>query len=767
MPVDEIPGDIVALEAAAAAHLDSEAGAVEADLDASAESAPEEPETTPVPTHTLRTALAVSTSVLGAAVMAGGIFNGITPRLYAAVAGMLGVGLAVLVARVRRTWMVVLLVAAGLFLVGVVAVLPSGIDAVANLQVLVSKAAASTKNIRPPIDMTPGWTAVVAWIMAAFGFAATWVGVAVRRPSIAVLVPLPLAGLAAISVPKGEEQLISGLLVFVLFAAGLGILAGIRSAGTEDSLPVGYEIRRALKALPVMAVITGGMFWMATQTTFLFPRPLVDPELSPQKPKTVPLTQVPDRVLFEVKSGVTGPWVLGTLDVYDASDGTWRLPPFADNAKSLAAVPSDGVVNRALKPEITADITVRALEGAILPGLPNTVVVQASGPKLSFDGRSGNIRITQGQLEPGFHYRIASPGVPAVADLRKDDPRVRADLVQFTQMPEPPPAVKALLAQAPKTSKWDEFDFLRNYVLQNVTAVGQGAPVPVTVERTQAILSADQKEGSPFEIVALQVMLARWAGVPARIGYGFDGGDKVGEVLQVHPTNGAAFPEVYFANYQWLPVIGTPLKAKTSQASDPRFQQKRTDILPSNDINVPIFLPDVEPSESLLFDQLRGYFFSGLLVAVLLAVLYLLFPIAHKAVRRGLRRAAASGAGPRARLIQAYAEWRDHATDYGYRHPSDTPLLFLDRFVPDEEHSELAWLVTRALWGDLRGGVDEELADDAEEYSQTLRRRLSMAQPLSVRASAALSRLSLREPFDTRSRQTIHEEVQHGAPAPA
>jgi hypothetical protein len=83
----------------------------------------------------------------------------------------------------------------------------------------------------------------------------------------------------------------------------------------------------------------------------------------------------------------------------------------------------------------------------------------------------------------------------------------------------------------------------------------------------------------------------------------------------------------------------------------------------------------------------------------------------------------------------------------GYRYTSDTPLMFLDRVVPDEDHVELAWLVTRTLWGDLQEDLRPEDASAAEELSRTLRKRLSQAHPWSLRMIAAVSRLSLRHPY--------------------
>jgi hypothetical protein len=73
--------------------------------------------------------------------------------------------------------------------------------------------------------------------------------------------------------------------------------------------------------------------------------------------------------------------------------------------------------------------------------------------------------------------------------------------------------------------------------------------------------------------------------------------------------------------------------------------------------------------------------------------------------------------------------------------------MYLSRFIEDPEHTELAWLTTRALWGDLRDDCDDRTAAAAEELSRALRRRLSSAQPASMRFVAAVSRVSLKDPF--------------------
>jgi hypothetical protein len=523
--------------------------------------------------------------------------------------------------------------------------------------------------------------------------------------------------------------------------------------------------------VPLVAVVTV-LLYIAAQSNFLFPKPAINPAEQPQKPKTVPLSQVEDRVLFSVESQLSGPWRVGSLDVYDGKD--WRLPAFSESR--LADVPRDGVVNKDLSPGVRATFTIAGLGGTVLPGLPNTVGVVAEGPKLAYDGRSGALRVAQGQVQAGLRYTVAAAALPNVEDLRNITEPNPAGLERFTDIPAPPPAVSDLLERAPKSSKWDTFDFLRTYVLSNVTATGTGSPKSIPPERIQDML-AGSKEGTPYEIVAAQALLARWAGIPSRIGYGFDGGEVAGgdgataqgagggggvpqgagggggapqggdNKLEVRPKNGAAFPEVFFPKYGWLPVIGTPTKAKPTVGSDPATQRQDPNVLPSDDIQIGLFVPVLVPPKSPLPEQIRRIVLVAVPLALLLFLLYVTWPGIRKAWVRSRRRSAARAAGPRARIALTYAEWRDMGTDYGYRHDTDTPLMYLDRFVEDPEHTELAWLVTRGLWGDLQGSLTPELATMAEELSRALRRRLAQAHPAPVRAIGVVSRLSLRHPY--------------------
>lgn len=704
----------------------------------------------------IRLSVAMAFSTFAAAVMVAGVFVGYPAYVWAPVAGTLGIVIGNLSHRMGRASLALAAALVGIFVIGLVLALSAGgVSAVVGVGALAREAATSGSVLRPPVEFTAGWRAISGWLMGAMGFSAAWVTLELKRPALGLLLPLPLVVIGAISVPDSAKT-VSGLVAAGLFAAALGVLSTAQAAETRPSLA--YELRRAARAVPMIGLIMA-LLWVLSRFNLLFPAPLYDPTQDAQRPRTVPLTEVEDRVLFTVDSGITGPWRMGLLDVYDGRD--WRLPPFAQTR--LREVPRSGVVDSKLVPSVRASFNVKGLGGAVLPGLPNTVGVVAEGPRLAYDSRTGNIRMAQGQIDEGLEYTVVAAKVPSVLELENVGSDFPDEVQEFLRIPDPPPAVERLVARAPTTSLWASLDFVRQELLITVTAKGEGKPVSIPPSRVQDMIGGS-KEGSPFEIVAAQAMLARWVGVPSRIGYGFDGGDKVGNLLEVRPKHGSVFLEVYFTGYGWLPVLGNPAKSASALGTSPK--QLAESILPSDEISLPIFVPIQYDPPGYLWAQVRRILSIALpIIAAALLIYYVIWPALRKVVIRGRRRTWAAHESPKARVALAYSEWRDLATDFGFFYPSDTPLMFLERVVADEEHTEFAWLTTRALWGDLESGVAAEDALAAEELSRALRKRLSQAQTATLRFVAIVSRMSLRSPYapalvaQTQKRRTKGEKA--------
>src|SRR5262249_18569117 len=110
---------------------------------------------------------------------------------------------------------------------------------------------------------------------------------------------------------------------------------------------------------------------------------------------------------------------------------------------------------------------------------------------------------------------------------------------------------------------YDRLTYLRQALYDRITAAGAGTPADVSATRVAQML--DRGDASPHEITAAEALLARWAGLPSRIGYGYYGGDKLADgSFDVHPRHGAMWMEAYFGGHGWIPLVGVPPKAKPS-----------------------------------------------------------------------------------------------------------------------------------------------------------------------------------------------------------
>jgi hypothetical protein len=754
--------DLETLEERIVERLD-EVPDVERSIDAAGERAVEE-ETGFVepPLPPLRTGLVVATSCVAAAVMLSGLFEGWAGRVYPVLAVLCGIAVAAQASRRKSPLSTNLTIIVGICGTALVLVLPTGVENVTRIVSIISEAKGAARVLRPPAEFLPGWRFIMGFVMATVGFVAGWVAIELRRPALGLLVPIPAIAYGAISVPEGEK-LVSGVVAAALFILGLALLSSLQGlvdgSGTAPGLR--YELKRTARLLPMLAVIVAGLVALG-QSDIFFPKPRIDPTRDSVTPKAVPLSEVKDRPLFTVASTATGPWRIGMLDVYQNNE--WRLPAFAES--TLKPVPATGVVDKELKPSVTAEFTIADLGGAVLPGMSNTSGIQAKGPLLSYDARTGTIRLRQGQIRAGLRYTVVAPGLPSEDDLRKANGKIPDDVLRSVEIPPPPPEIEAMLAKAP-ADMWDRLDSLRRTLLATTVASGPGTPVAVPPSRVVDMLFGS-KEGSPFEIVAAQAMLARWAGVPARIGYGYDGGTLIdGGLRQIRPRHGSSWLEVYFPGYKWLPVLGSPAKAKASlQPDGPTIESP--DVLPSSDIAVQVYFPLRVTGKSPFYAQVRRIVVYLLPVLLLLVLLYILWPAAWKSYRRAVARRRAAAHGVQERVAQHYAEFRDLCTDLGLRGRWLSPLAFLDVLVDDEEHFELAWLVTRVVWGDLRREPSEDQVLDAAELSRALRKRVAQAQPLAIRLIALVSRLSLRHPYAPelhRGTQREHSEETSDAAA--
>lgn len=690
-----------------------------------------------------RALLAAAFSSSAAGLVAGGIFGSWGARLLGMFACLFGAGWAWLTLRSpRNASLLQWLMLPAAFVIGVILVVPAGGGGASNLPTLVSEAIESGRALRPPVPFDPGWRPIFVVAFSLLGYAAASMGAGMGKPRTAIALPLPfVAGMAITQPPDGE--LTAALSAFVPIIAALTVLfAGDMNRASE--LTKDFELKRALRAalttLVAIAVLVG-----LSRTNFLFPEPVFDPDDQPQKPKARPLSEVEDVPLFEISTdaNITGPWKTGVLDVF--LENEWQLPPMPE--ERMREVDATGVVDPQLAPrsDVAVDFTVRGLKNSVVyPTVsPTGKVTKPANVAMVYDPRTGTLRVPEGRVQEGVTYTAYLPSYPDAETLRQAP--APPGMQEMLEIPAPPDSVQRLLNRAPDAPLWDRLDFVRSHLNEIVIAVGGGRPEAIPPSRVDEILEGDH-EASPFEIVAVEAMLARWAGVPARVGFGFDSFNDEDGVFTIRPKNAAQWLEVYFEGHGWIPLISAPPQAKSSLENDPNAKFD-PDVVASDEVAVELWIPIRIETLKQLYELLRLFLLQTLPWVATAAAAYLVWPAAQKGWRRRKRRRWADARGPAAQIAVEYAELRDLAWDLNVGDELDTPLEYLKKVADDDEHAEMAWLVARTMYGDMRHSATDADAHAAEELGASLRRRLFRGQPFQARVLAVLSRASLRQPY--------------------
>ena len=676
---------------------------------------------------------AAALATAGAAWMVTSLFRGgITPKLIALVGVAIGAGLSWVAAsrgRAAAQWAVAPVAAA----VGAVLVAPAATGGTANLPGLVRDALRAGGLLQPPVPFEPGWRFLFVLLFAVVASAAVGLATATGRSRLAVAVPVPVTIAAALLQPEGRELVpaaVSGVLTIAALALAFG--AETPSGGTASTGQ--FEARRLVRAAALLAGLLVALIAIS-RAGFLFPTPDREEVIPPQRPPAPPAE--PDRVLFTVDSPRTVPLRVGVLDEYDGE--AFMLPPVDPErvvAVEDAALPDEGAETFQVTVEI-ADV-----RGATLPAPAGPVGFEGGG-EVEYDPRTGVFRLATGRAPKDYRY-IIDAGAPPDGRALADAAAAPAEIADaFTSVPPPPNEVVSLLAQAPENA-FDRLQFVRQALYNSVVAAGAGAPVEVTPARVGEMLQPGA-EATPYEITAAEVLLARWAGIPARLGFGFYGGDEVDGLRQFRPKHGAAWLEAYFGNHGWTPLVGTPPRAKASVSENEKNEDPA--VLATQDLALIVYVPVELDTIELLYQRLR--YWASIIVPLLLAIglAVAAWPFAAKVARSWQRRRWATAKGIEGRILTSYAEFRDLAYDLNIGDQRAAPLEFLAQVAPDIEHEELAWLVTRALWGDLRRDLRVEDAEAAEEMARSVGRRLAGAQTAVNRVLGAVARASLRSPY--------------------
>lgn len=663
----------------------------------------------------------------------GGLFGGALARIAAVSAAALGAGITGFGSRARRATLWQATALPVVVLVGVaLALLGGGAEGGVIGSVVDSVRGGGPSGSALPFDA--GWRVLVVVLIGTLAAGACSLAIATRRSRLTVALCVPVMIAATLVQPQGS-MLSTGLPSMALLLGALVAAYGVELAA-DGAVTGGFEIRRIINGVIGIAAVAAVLV-ASSRAGFLFPVPDREHVIPPQLPPVARPT--PDRELFTVRAGFPGPWRFGVLDVYDGT--AWRLPPY-DPSRFRALDQGGRVPDVAHVPAgaRTVTFTIRALSGPVLPAPPGASVVRGARPLI--DPRSQILRLKDGH-EPsaGVTYTVSAAPAPTGKQL-SDAPRPRGQ-AEFLSAPRPPASVTSLLADAPTTSSWDRLQFMRTALYRAAVAAGAGQAKAVPPARVAQILAG--KPASPYELTAAEALIARWAGVPSRIGYGFYDGDPKGAVRSVRPRHASTWLEVYFEGHGWVPVVGVPPRARASL--DQRTSDANPRIRPTEQLALVLYVPVRLETIQLLYSVARYWIAIALPFVVAALLAWIFSPGLFKMLRRLRRRRWARALGVRARIAVAYADLRDRAIDLNVGDPSDSLFGFVAAVVPDDELVELTWLVSRALWGDLQRDLRAGDADAAEALAASVTKRLHRAQPSPTRVLAVASRASLRAPY--------------------
>jgi hypothetical protein len=696
---------------------------------------------------TLTTAGAMLASAAAAWVV-GGIFRDFSAHLVALLGVVIGGGVVLVSSRNRAAAHLQFAVIPLAALVGAALV---ALDTHTGVGLVdqVTEAVSSGGLLQPPVPFDPGWHFILVFVFALLTAGGAALGISLRRPRLGVSLAVPVT-MAAILTQPASSEVATVVVALLLLILGMTLAFGAE-LGSSGLSSAAFETRRLIRGGGVAAGLAVAILGLS-QLGFLFPQPNTQHIVPPQRPQIPP--PPPDSVLFTYTADRTLPMRLGVIDVYDVKQQAWLLPPY--DATTLQRFQAPGTVpGGKAKPgdkPIVFKINVQGLSGHTLPELAFLDQVTDSHNTFAIDPRSSALTLPDQPIYKGLTYTLVGDPLPTGAQVASA-PKAGPSYAQFLTAPSPPNQVVALLTKysqlatqkgVPENS-YDKLSYLRQALYSNVVAAGAGAPGDMTAAQVAHML--DGGEANPYEIVEAEALLARWAGVPSRIGYGYFGGDKQSDgSYAIHPRNGSTWLEAYFSGYGWYPITGVPPKAKPSTTQQ---QKNNVNTIATNQLQLIVYIPIRRVSALLLFEYVQWYLVRIAPIVLALALLYAVYPWFFKIVRSRRRRKWGADLGLHGRIAVAYAEFRDHARDLTIGDPAASPTRFLAYVNDDPEHEELAWLVSRALWGDLRRDLRPDDAEAAEKLASSVTRRLSRGQPFLNRVLARIARTSLREPFST------------------
>ncbi|GAA4241958.1 transglutaminase-like domain-containing protein [Actinomadura meridiana] len=613
---------------------------------------------------------------------------------------------------------------------------------------------------------------VVVWL-AAFASAELALRTSLRAaPCLPALAAWAVALLLGVDGPGSNTPLAAATVVLI------GVLILVRSdisniSDTRDGA-VRISWRPFVIGVPVAAVL-GGLAFAAAPVVPVSAEPYNPREQvqapPPQRRDSVsPLDRVggwllsPDQVMFTVQAKRNEIERLAVLDKFDGV--TW--------SSTARFVPTGRRVPEGPRPdkkhEVAQRITIRDLPGVWVPAADRPR--QVDGLPVVVDPDSGALASAQ-PLRAGQTYRVESV-VPewTADDLAAARVATDAEARAARELPWGPGATRppvqvgefgqfARAATQGATSPIQKAamlaEYLKGYAKYDVTAP------PGHSYRQLDYFLGEGRRGTPEHFATAYALLARTLGLPSRVVVGFDGGNRVGDTVQVRSGDVMVWPEVKFDGLGWIRFNPLPDSARRSKKNDSvaageteqKLEQAQKNAASQQRGQGPGNTPQKEPKKPAAADSdepTPWWVFASIAVVVLL-IGYVFAVLLAPVLRKRRRRAGP----PSARITGAWHQALDHLADVGLSTARTLTAHEVARFgasnVGDDAHGQLgplADLVNRSRFA--ASHPDPDAADRAWRHTDELGRLVTARAGRLRRLRRRLHPRSLRDHRDREDR---------------
>lgn len=480
-------------------------------------------------------------------------------------------------------------------------------------------------------------------------------------------------------------------------------------------------------------------------------------------------------------------FTLLTLDRFEGE--VWSATDRAvDGDNTVDAMPRpDGLSNEVETSEHPIDVIVDDVRTTWLPVPYPTASIDGLRGSWFWDDSSLTVRSVDTDTT-GQRYRVTRLDVePTPQQLRGADRSPSGGLATFLELPDELPGIIAETASsvtAGMASPYDAAVAIQAYLRGSEFDYSTEAPV------------ADGYDGGGFDVIAkfleskagycvhfasTMAVLARSAGIPARISIGYTQGTPSDERIngmqriEVDSHDLHSWPELYFEGVGWVPFEPTPGRGSVPDYSRPGAGEEQAPSVPSSGAATPgsTGRPDLDPNRGLAGEAgdplaVAGQWWLRGGVFALLAAALLLVPAAMRLGHRRTRlRRIRRGERP---ADAAWGEFTATARDLGVGGDgTETPRAFAERIAERDAFEDarvraavvrLRDAVERERYGPADGppGLPASVAQLVEDLS-VARARLGDDATTAERARAFLLPQSL---FDG-MRRTLGDRTAGGA----